>query len=110
MTIDKMKELARTMSGTRKQLDFLIENEMDVYNSPKLLQSRLRYPRNIMMVTGYIDTETRSAFFMDSGLCELIDSGSGSVKTCKRDADYCFNQLQQMVKQMPSGLVQKVSL
>ncbi|GFH52341.1 hypothetical protein CTEN210_08817 [Chaetoceros tenuissimus] len=110
MTLDEMKELARTMTGTRQQLEYVIENEMDVHNSPKLLQSRLRYPKNIMMVTGYVDTETRSVFFMDSGLCELIDLGSGSFKTCKRDADYCFNQLQQMVKQMPSGLVKKVSL
>lgn len=49
-------------------------------------------------------------YALDSVFLPLEKWGKVSVKKCKRDADACFNQLQDFVKHMPLDLVEKVNL
>ena len=101
----KMRVLSK-----RKQKE-LIENELDVRNSPKLLKARQQNPNNIMMVICFVDMETGTTFIADSEVCELPMIPKGNkVKTCNRDAKKYFKELQGVVKEMPSELVKKVSL
>ena len=59
----KMRVLSK-----RKQKE-LIENELDVRNSPKLLKARQQNPNNIMMVICFVDMETGTTFIADSEVC-----------------------------------------
>ena len=105
-----MVNMKMRVRSKKKQKQF-IQNELDVRNSPKLLMARQQNPNNIMMVICFVDMETETTFIVDSEICELPMVPKGKkVKTCNRDAKKYFKELQGMVKEMPSDLVEKVSL
>ena len=64
----------------------------------------------VMVLVAYKDIETDSIFRYDAKTCFLDTSGNRSVETYKRNANYCFKQLQDSVKKIPLELLEKVSL
>lgn len=109
-TIEYIKNIFATEEVSKADLA-LINAEIDVHNCPKLIKSRLKYPKNIIMVTCFVDVHTYSARMVRSLLCDLSDFGhDGTVKSCKQDADTWFHDLQMIVKRMPANLVKEVKL
>ncbi|GFH52345.1 predicted protein [Chaetoceros tenuissimus] len=66
--------------------------------------------QTVMTLIVYKNIETDTYLHRDRHICKLNKSGNTSVETYKRNADYCFKQLQDLVKKMPSDLVEKVSM
>ena len=66
--------------------------------------------QTVMTLIVYKNIETDAFLHNDRHICKLNKSGHRSVETYKRNADYCFKQLQDLVKKMPPNLVEKVSL
>lgn len=73
---------------------------------PPYLQQLL--PVMVMVVCRNI--ETNIDLYLDHNDHNLNTSGDESVETYKRNVDYCSKQLQDSVKQIPSHVVEKVSL
>lgn len=110
-SLPAIRKLTEVRVKSTKKQQLVVSNEIDILKSPKLLKARQHNPKNIMMVICFMDTETATAFIADSEVCELPLVRKGSkVKTCNRDAKKYFKQLQGMVKEVPSELVEKVSL
>jgi hypothetical protein len=64
----------------------------------------------VMTLIVYRNIETDAFLYMDRHICKLNKSGYRPVETYKRNADYCFKQLQDLIKKIPSNLVEKVNL
>ncbi|GFH61292.1 hypothetical protein CTEN210_17768 [Chaetoceros tenuissimus] len=63
-----------------------------------------------MMVPILFEDGVTGCFFFSSISFDETLSGNTCVRKSKKDADKCFRKLQQLVKQMPSELIEKVSL
>ena len=74
------------------------------------LESRKRDPIKIIVPISFLYARTTSILALDFVSLPLDSSKKVAVKRCKRKADACFKQLQELVKKMPSHLVEKVSL
>ena len=94
----------------KKEREYMMNYGLDVRNNPRLLESRKCDPNTIMIVICFQDRDTVSMYAIDSVFLPLKSSGKVTVKKCKKDADACFKQLQGLVKQMPSHLIEKVSM
>ncbi|GFH52340.1 hypothetical protein CTEN210_08816 [Chaetoceros tenuissimus] len=94
----------------KHEREFLAKNEFDVHNDPRLLEARKRDPNSIMIAISFQNVDVFSPYWLDSVILPLDSSGKVSVKKCKKDANKCFKQLQGVVKQMPSHLLEKVNI
>ena len=78
-------------------------------NSIVKIPPHVQQPPAMMMVI-FMNIDTDTIFEYDNSTRKLNAPGDRSEETYKRNADYCFKQLQDSVKQIPSELVEKVSL
>ncbi|GFH52343.1 hypothetical protein CTEN210_08819 [Chaetoceros tenuissimus] len=110
--LSELKTLNNGMAdmASKKEQEYMTEYGLDVQNNPRLLESRKRDPNVIMIVICFQDKDTYSMYAIDSVFLPLDSSGKVTVKKCKKDADVCFKQLQDLLKKMPSELVEKVSM
>ena len=67
-------------------------------------------PKNTTVLLWFIDSEKKDGLFLDSVICTWNKSENRPAETYKRNADYCFKQLQDSVQKIPLELLEKVSL
>ena len=112
-SIDEIIKDLTEVIKSKKDRQEVIMNQMDVHNSPNLLEARKKNPKTILAVTVYVDTDTKSMFYTDSGICDVSEIdvvGNLFVECCKTSADNFFKELQELVKRLPTDFVKSVSL
>ncbi|GFH52355.1 hypothetical protein CTEN210_08831 [Chaetoceros tenuissimus] len=66
--------------------------------------------KNTTVLICFIDSEKSDGLFFDMVTCTWNKSENRPAETYKRNADYCFKQLQDSVRKIPLELLEKVSL
>jgi hypothetical protein len=81
--LDEMK--AFIQSGTQSEMEKhqLISNYLDVENSPALLQSRIRYPRNFLLPMFAIDSTTKTFLLTASNFAEIASTSREISEECQ---------------------------
>lgn len=99
MPISKIDKLFGKICSTR--------NRSETVNNPHATHLR---PKGTVVLICFIDSEKCDGLFVDSVACAYNKSENRAVETYKRNADYCFKQLQDSVRKIPLELIEKVSL
>ncbi|GFH52346.1 hypothetical protein CTEN210_08822 [Chaetoceros tenuissimus] len=87
------------------QSDFkMVAEKADIFEIPPQMQ------QPVFVVVAYKNIETGTSIYLDRQICTLNKLGNRTTKRYKKDTDDSFKQLGGLVKQMPSDLVEKVSL
>jgi hypothetical protein len=92
-TLGEMKAYIQREAQSEIEKQTLISNDLDVENSPALLRSRIRYPRNVLLPMFVMEPTTR-LLLSASSFAEILDHGTTSVKTSDREAEKQFRLLQ----------------
>jgi hypothetical protein len=92
-SLGEMKAFIQRGAQSEVEKQTLISNYLDVENSPALLQSRIRYPHNVLLPMFVMDSTT-SILLSVSNFAEILDHGSISVKQSDREAEKQFRLLQ----------------
>jgi hypothetical protein len=93
--LDEMKALVQQGSQSEEEKQSLISNCLDVENSPVLLQSRIKYPRNALLPMFVMDSD-RLILLPACSFAEVMDHGTMLVKTSDREAEVQFRTLQKV--------------
>ncbi|GFH52354.1 predicted protein [Chaetoceros tenuissimus] len=92
------KSEIKTLMGNDSSCDYIVK-----------IPPHVKQPPAMMMVI-FMNVDTDTVLEYDNSTRKLNAPGDRSEETYKRNADYCFKQLQDSVKKIPSELIEKVSL
>ena len=93
ISLSEARRLAESC-GDREQTRFALENVLDVENSPRLLQSRIRYPKNVLLPLVFVSHLDSGVAMFQPTLSELFEHANISLNSSDQQAQRLFQVLQ----------------